>query len=182
MQAANALNRTKPMRKLLDKALGVHPDAWLPELASSRLRWSATPRRARAKAVTNGERIAPVSKVALFATCYVNYNEPGIGHDLLKVLSHNDVPWVIVERESCCGMPKLELGDLEVGREQALAREHSRARWVAMPREPLAGMRSSTAIPSCTLMFKQELPMLFPGRRRRGAGAKATRCSTRSST
>ena len=52
-------------------------------------------------------------KVAIFATCYVNYNEPGIGHDLLAILAHNEVPYAIVEKEACCGMPKLELGDLE---------------------------------------------------------------------
>jgi Fe-S oxidoreductase len=42
----------------------------------------------------------------------VNYNEPGIGHDLLKILDHNEIPYVLVEKEACCGMPKLEQGDL----------------------------------------------------------------------
>src|SRR5580698_1854560 len=32
VQVVNALNRTRPVRKLLDKTLHVHPDAWLPEL------------------------------------------------------------------------------------------------------------------------------------------------------
>ena len=59
----------------------------------------------------DGERTP--GKVAIFATCYVNYNEPGIGHDLLEVLEHNEIPYVLVEKEACCGMPKLELGDLE---------------------------------------------------------------------
>ena len=52
-------------------------------------------------------------KVAIFSTCYVNYNEPGIGHDLLAILEHNEIPYVVVEKEACCGMPKLELGDLD---------------------------------------------------------------------
>ena len=43
----------------------------------------------------------------------INHNEPGIGHDLIKVLDHNGIPWTIVRQEACCGMPKLELGDLE---------------------------------------------------------------------
>ena len=51
--------------------------------------------------------------MAIFSTCYVNYNVPGIGHDLLKILKHNEVPAILVEKEACCGMPKLELGDLE---------------------------------------------------------------------
>ena len=51
-------------------------------------------------------------KVAIYSTCYVNYNEPGIGHDLLAILDHNQIPYVMVDKEACCGMPKLEQGDL----------------------------------------------------------------------
>ena len=49
----------------------------------------------------------------LFGDCFSAYNEPGIGRDLLQVLAHNEVPYTIAEKEACCGMPKLELGDLE---------------------------------------------------------------------
>ena len=63
----------------------------------------------------DGERTP--GKVAIFSTCYVNYNEPGIGHDLLRILEHNEIPYVLVEKEACCGMPKLELGDLDSGRD-----------------------------------------------------------------
>lgn len=153
VQVANALNRTKPMRKLLDATLHVHPEAWLPDLATSRFRWSAKQRGA-ASTVTNGERTP--GKVAIFATCYVNYNEPGIGHDLLKVLAHNDIPYEIVEKESCCGMPKLELGDLD-----AVAR-HKEANVPVLARYAKEGFAILSAIPSCTLMFKQELPLMFP--------------------
>jgi len=87
----------------------------------------------------------------------VNYNEPGIGHDLLRLLDHNQIPYVLVEREACCGMPKLELGDLE---------GVARLKEVNIP--PLAtlareGYAILTAVPSCTLMFKSELPLLFAG-------------------
>ncbi|MBQ0961648.1 Fe-S oxidoreductase [Ideonella sp. 4Y11] len=153
VQVVNAVNRTQPMRRLLDKTLGVHPQAWLPELASHRLRWSA-PKQGVAQVVTNGQRTP--GKVAVFATCYVNYNEPGIGHDLLKVLDHNAIPWTLVEKERCCGMPKLELGDLE-----AVA-EHKAANIPVLARYAREGWAIVSAIPSCTLMFKQELPLLFP--------------------
>ena len=154
VQVANALNRTKPMRKLLDGTLHVHPEAWLPDLATSRFRWSAK-KRGAATVVTNGERTP--GKVAIFSTCYVNYNEPGIGHDLLKVLAHNDIPYEIVEKESCCGMPKLELGDLD-----AVAK-HKEANVPVLARYAKEGFAILSAIPSCTLMFKQELPLMFPG-------------------
>jgi glycerol-3-phosphate dehydrogenase subunit C len=98
-----------------------------------------------------------LGKVAIFATCYVNYNEPGIGHDLLKVLEHNEIPYVVVEKEKCCGMPKLELGDLD-GVEQ-----HKNANIPVLAKYAKDGYAILSAVPSCTLMFKQELPLMFPG-------------------
>ena len=153
VQVVNAVNRTKPARKLMGSALGVHPDAWMPELATQRFRWSAN-KQGAATVVTNGP-LTP-GKVAIFATCYVNYNEPGIGHDLIKLLDHNEIPYVIVEKESCCGMPKLELGDL-----QGVAR-HKAANMPVLAKYAAEGYAIVSAIPSCTLMFKQELPLMFP--------------------
>ena len=152
VQTVNAVNKTRAARKLMDGALGVHPDAWMPELATRRLRWSAP--KSAATAVRDGERTP--GKVAIFATCYVNYNEPGIGRDLLAVLAHNDIPYVLVEKESCCGMPKLELGDLD-----AVAR-HKEANIPVLARYARDGYAILTAVPSCTLMYKQELPLMFP--------------------
>ena len=151
-QTVNAVNRNGAARTLMQKAIGVHRERKLPPYSPSRFR-SAAPASA-AHAVKDSERTP--GKVAIFATCYVNYNEPGIGHDLIKVLDHNEIPYVIVEKEACCGMPKLELGDLE---------SVARLKQVNIP--PLArlareGYAILTAVPSCTLMFKAELPLLFP--------------------
>mgnify|MGYP001791767082 FL=1 len=109
VQAVNAINKTKLARSVMESVAGVDKDAWLPELASKKFR--SHPPQAQAAIVNNGANTP--GKVAIFATCYVNYNEPGIGHDLLKILDHNDIPYVIVDKEKCCGMPKLELGDLD---------------------------------------------------------------------
>ena len=152
VQAVNAANRTRPVRKVLDKTLGVHPDAWLPPLAGRRFRGAA--RKSEHAKVVDGER-SP-GKVAVYSTCYVNYNEPGIGHDLLALLAHNGIPYEVVVKESCCGMPKLELGDLE-----GVARLKERNIPV-LARYARDGYAIVSAIPSCTLMFKQELPLLFP--------------------
>jgi glycerol-3-phosphate dehydrogenase subunit C len=86
----------------------------------------------------------------------VNYNEPGIGHDLVKILAHNEIPAIIVDKEACCGMPKLELGDLE-----AVAR-NKELNIPVLAKLARAGYAILTAVPSCTLMFKQELPLMFP--------------------
>jgi glycerol-3-phosphate dehydrogenase subunit C len=151
-QTVNAINANAPARAVLEKALGVHHERKLPPYSPGRFRGRAAP--TKRYEVRNGERTP--GKVAVYATCYVNYNEPGIGDDLLAVLDHNEIPYVLVEKEACCGMPKLELGDLD-----AVARLKN----VNIP--PLVklardGYAILTAIPSCTLMFKSELPLLFP--------------------
>jgi Fe-S oxidoreductase len=152
VQAVNALNRSKTFRTVLQNNLGVHKDAWLPEFTSRKFRNTAA--ASSPHPVRNGERTP--GKVAVFSTCYVNYNEPGIGHDLLKVLEHNLIPYVLVEKEACCGMPKLELGDLE-GVAELKARNAPRL--AALARD---GYAILAPIPSCALMFKQELPLMFP--------------------
>jgi Fe-S oxidoreductase len=95
-------------------------------------------------------------KVAIFSTCYMNYNEPGMGHDLLAVLDHNQIPYEVVEQEACCGMPKLELGDL-----QSVDKLKQRNIPV-LAKYAKDGFAILTPVPSCTLMFKQELPLMYP--------------------
>jgi glycerol-3-phosphate dehydrogenase subunit C len=153
VDVVNAVNRTKPARKLMDSQLGVHPDAWMPGFAEQRFRWGQAMNNTAYPAV-NGQRTP--GKVAIYATCYVNYNEPGIGHDLIKLLDHNQIPYEIVDKEQCCGMPKLELGDLP---SVARAKE---ANMPVLARYAREGWAIVTAVPSCTLMFKQELPLMFP--------------------
>ncbi|MGE5465669.1 MAG: (Fe-S)-binding protein [Methanocella sp.] len=152
VQAANAVNRTKAARSLMESALGVDKNAWLPTLATKRFRSGAAP--SGDHPVRDGERTP--GKVAIFATCYVDYNEPGIGHDLLAVLAHNEIPYVIVEKERCCGMPKLELGDLDS------VNRSKEANIPVLARYAKEGYAILSAIPSCTLMFKQELPLMYP--------------------
>lgn len=153
VDVVNKVNSLKPMRKLLDKQLQVHAEAWMPQTATQRFRWGKA-MTGRARVSVNGQRTP--GKVAIFATCYINYNEPGIGNDLLRLLDHNDIPYEIVEKEQCCGMPKLEMGDLE-----AVARSKE-ANIPVLARHVREGYAILSAVPSCTLMFKQEIPLMFP--------------------
>jgi Fe-S oxidoreductase len=152
VQAVNKANTLPVVRKVMQSVLGVAEDAWLPPYATTRFRASVAP--SLQWPVRSGPR-AP-GKVAIFSTCYVNYNEPGIGHDLVKLLAHAQVPYVIVESEVCCGMPKLEIGDLASVEALKLRNLPVLA---ALAR---AGYAILTPVPSCTLMFKQEMPLLFP--------------------
>jgi Fe-S oxidoreductase len=152
VQTVNAINKMPLTRKVMESTLGVHRDRVLPEYSSAKFRSHAKPDASFP--VRDGSKTP--GKVALFATCYVNYNEPGLGHDLLAVLAHNQVPTMLVEKEACCGMPKLELGDLESVEK---LKDVNIPVLAKLARE---GYAILTAVPSCTLMFKQELPLLFP--------------------
>jgi Fe-S oxidoreductase len=152
VQTVNAINKTPATRKLMDSMLGIHADRKLPEYTTNKFRTSARPNGTLA--VVNGARTS--GKVAVYATCYINYNEPGIGHDLLKILEHNEIPVCLVEKEACCGMPKLELGDLETVEK---LKNKNIPYLLKLAQE---GYAILSAVPSCTLMYKQELPLMFP--------------------
>jgi glycerol-3-phosphate dehydrogenase subunit C len=152
VQVVNAVNRTPLARGLMEKVAGVDSQAWLPSLATRKFR-SAAP-EAQSSAVKNGDKTP--GKVAIFSTCYVNYNEPGIGLDLLRILDHNEIPYEIVSKEKCCGMPKLELGDLES------VDASKQANIPVLARYAREGYAILAAVPSCTLMFKQEIPLMYP--------------------
>jgi len=153
-QVVNASNRSKLGRKLLKTALDVHPDAVLPEYNSRTLRKRLGN---TAQAGMDCEPAGPTTgKVVLFATCYGNYNEPGIGQDLAAIFAHNDIPLTLAGKERCCGMPKLELGDLDSVKAARDANIPELARLVD------EGWDIVAPVPSCVLMFKQELPLMFP--------------------
>ncbi|MCG8428163.1 MAG: Fe-S oxidoreductase [Chromatiales bacterium] len=152
-QVVNRINKMKPTRKLLESVLGVHADARLPEYHSKtlrkRLRRHQSDHHSESTDSTQG-------RVALFSTCYMNRNEPAIGEDFVAVFEHNGIPVTIPNREKCCGMPKLELGDLA---------SVERAKTFNIPilaKLVDEGWDLTALIPSCVLMFKQELPLMYP--------------------
>jgi len=151
----NKVNKTRAGRRVVEELFEVHPDAHLPDYHSRTLR-----RRldgSRNENATAGSQAGPTQgKVALFTTCYGNYNEPELGEDLIAVFEHNDIPVRLVDSERCCGMPKLELGDLEA---VAKAKEFNIPRLAALVD---SGWDIVAPVPSCVLMFKQELPLMFP--------------------
>ncbi|MCC2617735.1 Fe-S oxidoreductase [Aestuariibacter halophilus] len=149
----NALNRSPAFRGVLESQLGVHKDAPVPEYHHRTLRKRVAPMLKTLPAESVGRT---TGKVALFATCYGNYNSPHLGEDLVKVFQHNGIGVVLVDKEQCCGMPKLELGDLD-------AVHRARANNIpALYEKVQQGYDLIAPVPSCVLMFKQELPLMYP--------------------
>ncbi|MCM2312894.1 MAG: hypothetical protein NDI84_15990, partial [Steroidobacteraceae bacterium] len=93
-QVVNAVNQSGFGRTLLDKTLGVHPEAPIPSYYSD----SGRARVARGDRPVGEVKATPetTGKVALFATCYCNRNEPAIDEDLAAVFRHNGIPVSVI--------------------------------------------------------------------------------------
>ncbi len=142
---ANWANTLAPHRAFLQAVAGIHRRRNLPRFARPRFSaWFG--QRAPAAFV-------PQAKVALFATCVVEYNDPAVGKAAVAVLERNRVD-VTLPAQRCCGMPYLDGGAVEEA--QALIRENVRSLAAAV-RE---GREIVVPGPTCSYMLKQEYPWL----------------------
>ena len=152
-EAVNATNKSKLGRLVVEKTLGVDRTAPRPKFHHR------TARKRLLNYSKNNESVKQNSKnpgVVLFLTCYGNNNNPEIIEDTVACFEQNNVPVVFASTEKCCGMPKLELGDIksvEAAKNINIPELYS---WA------VDGWKITSPIPSCVLMFKQELPSLFP--------------------
>lgn len=153
VQAVNWGNNNGAVRGLIEKTLGVDRNAKVPAYHSA----TADKRVASDDSGENAVAAGPTTgKVAVFVTCYGRYNHPGMVEDLVAVYRHNGIAVRLIRQNQCCGMPKLELGDLDSVDRYKQANLPEMAGLVA------DGWDIVAPIPSCVLMFKQEIPLMYP--------------------
>ena len=138
-------------RNMLRDLAGIHPDAALPKYQGKPLdrRGDAIKPKLNAQAPAHGR------KVAIYATCFANFNNPEIGEAAIGVLARNGVETEVVY-PSCCGMPMLEQGDLEQVAENARKVSAELCKWIDKGDDIVA------LVPSCALMLKFEWPLILP--------------------
>jgi glycerol-3-phosphate dehydrogenase subunit C len=138
------------MRAAMERHAGLHHEAVLPRYA----RHGFT---AKAAATPELDRAAPAfgRKVVLYSTCFVTWNEPGVGMAARAVLARNGVETEIVYPR-CCGMPLLEQGRIAEVAENARAVSRELAGWIDRGYDVVA------LVPSCALMLKFEWPLILP--------------------
>jgi glycerol-3-phosphate dehydrogenase subunit C len=150
----NAVNTNEQTRALLETAMGIDAEARLPEYHSNTLSKRTRQHKVDLTQVTPTNKTS--GKIAIFGTCYGEYNEPHLGEDLIAVFEHNNIPTMVVPNTVCCGMPKLELGDLD---SVSGLKDHNIEILAKLVDE---GWDIISPVPSCTLQFKQELPLMYP--------------------
>jgi Fe-S oxidoreductase len=137
------------MRKVMDKTVGIASQRILPPFA--KVRFSTWFKRRRA---AGGGRLgrSEQAKVAVFATCLVEYQNPAVGQDLVKVYERNGVTCDLADGVSCCGAPWLHSGEFDTFRKQA-ARNVS-----ALAQAVRSGHDIVVPQPTCGYVLKRDYP------------------------
>ncbi|MGO1119672.1 (Fe-S)-binding protein [Rhodovibrionaceae bacterium A322] len=138
-------------RGLLESIAGVDRNAALPPYQSETFEDQASHQALS----FNNEAPAAGRKVALYATCFVNYNNPDIGTATRAILAKNGIESEVVY-PVCCGMPQLEQGDYAQVAKQAKEVSKELLTWVDKGYDVVA------LVPSCALMMKFEWPLILP--------------------
>ncbi|MBT3991186.1 MAG: glycerol-3-phosphate dehydrogenase [Rhodospirillaceae bacterium] len=132
-------------RPVMESVAGIHKEAYLPEFTGKPFEKRAAPPVTESKS----------RKAALYATCFVNYNNPEIGEATQAILAKNGVETEVVY-PSCCGMPQLEQGDIARVAENAKKVSAELVQWIDKGYDIVA------LVPSCALMLKFEWPLILP--------------------
>jgi glycerol-3-phosphate dehydrogenase subunit C len=151
--ATNAVigaKRGSVVRKVMEKATGISSVRLLPPYARQRFTtWFK--RRPRVRIAKRQGR------VAVFPTCLVEYQQPSIGHDLVKVYERNGIECSLADGAGCCGAPWLHTGDVEqftkvaTKNVKALAASVRRGNDIVVPQ------------PTCGYVLKKDYTVYVPG-------------------
>jgi glycerol-3-phosphate dehydrogenase subunit C len=137
-------------RRLMEKTVGLASQRLLPPYARQRFTtWFA---RRRPAAVPEGGR-----SVAVFPTCFVEYMDPDVGQDLVRVYEHNGIGCSLPAGTKCCGAPWLHSGNLEQFGDAA------RRNVAALAAEVRAGRDVVVAQPTCAYVIKRDYPIYAKG-------------------
>ena len=133
------------IRRVIDRAVGVAADRVLPPY--TRVRFSTWFKRRPRTPLGRSEQ----GRVTVFATCLIEYQNPAVGQDLVKVYERNGVS-CDVAGVGCCGAPWLHSGDFESFRKQAAKNIGPLADAVQ------AGRDIVVAQPTCGYVLKRDYP------------------------
>ncbi len=154
---ANWALRNPLNRVLMEKTIGVHRKKLMPRYYSQTFpRWwrRHQPQVESLEPAREGVEAVMPTKVALFSTCLIDYNDPACGRAAVHVLEHNGIEVVRPAAQVCCGMPLLEAGDLRAVSVQIRRNLEALAPWVSQ------GYAIVIPSPSCSLMMREEYPQL----------------------
>lgn len=144
----NTLLSTKSglVRKAMEQMLGIASQRMLPPYAKQRFSaWF----RSRTKPFIKGRRL----KATIYPTCFIEYQEPAIGKDLVRVYERNGIECSLPDGVKCCGAPWLHSGDVEHFKKAA------KKNVTALLSDARQGTPIVVAQPTCAYVIKKDYPL-----------------------
>ena len=102
------------------------------------------------------KQAAYTSQVSYFHGCYVNYNNPQLGKDLIKVMNAFSIGVQLLEKEKCCGVALISNGLIKQAQKQARTNINSIRKSVLEKKMPVIATSST-----CTFTIRDEYPHLL---------------------
>lgn len=145
----NASVGLQPVRALMDRVLKIDHHRIFPEYAGEKFEsWY------RKKAASRQQNFA--KQVSFFHGCYVNYNFPQLGQDLVKVMNAAGYGVQLLEKEKCCGVALISNGLIEQATRQARHNVGALEKSVVEKKMPVIGTSST-----CIFTLRDEYPHLL---------------------
>ncbi len=139
----NTITGLKPVRQILDKALKIDHRRELPKYSFGTFRrWYGKQAAEQAKFE---------EQVAFFHGCYVNYNHPQLGKDLIKVFNGMNIGVQLLKREKCCGVALIANGFMKQAKRQANVNLESLQETILEKHIPVVATSST-----CTFTIRDE--------------------------
>ncbi|MBR5139137.1 MAG: anaerobic glycerol-3-phosphate dehydrogenase subunit C [Alistipes sp.] len=138
----------KPVKYVMDKTIGIDHRRMFPKYAFGTFE-SWLKRRSKKQAKF-------ARQVSYFHGCYVNYNNPQLGKDFVKIMNALGVGVQLLEKEKCCGVALISNGLIDQAKRQGDVNISSIRRSVVDNKIPVVGTSST-----CTFTLRDEYPHLL---------------------
>lgn len=144
----NTTLRLKPVKAILDGVMKIDHRRTFPKYAFGTFEsWY--------KKVAEKQAAYP-DRVSYFHGCYVNYNNPQLGKDLIKVMNACGIGVQLLEKEKCCGVALISNGLIKQTQKQARTNIDSIRKSVLEKKLPVIATSST-----CTFTIRDEYPHLL---------------------
>ena len=135
-------------KRIMDATLAIDHRRTMPAYSGERFEsWF------RREAKATQERFS--NKVSYFHGCYVNYNHPKQGKDLVKILNAVGYGVSLLEREKCCGVALIS------NRMERQARRQAEINMASIRTAVGAGHKVLTTSSTCTFTMRDEYPHIL---------------------
>lgn len=144
----NATVGLKPVKAAMDAVLKIDHRRTFPKYSQGTFEgWMKKQREAQA---------AFPKQVSFFHGCYVNYNNPALGKDFVKVMNALGIGVQLLEKEKCCGVALISNGFINQAKRQAKVNVASIRKAAGEQGMPVLATSST-----CTFTLRDEYPHLL---------------------